>query len=109
MASGIIKISQSQGLLTVPYTVDNLTVSASTYGTQNIDVERAGFTPLGVIGFTVSNATTGGTNSSWFSVRTAYIFFASEENKHYAQINYRNHGTNQAKVRVVVIVLYTKN
>ena len=89
--------------------LDNVTVAASGYDTKDLEVERNdGFVPIGVVGFSVTNATNSGTGASYINVRTAGLYVSTADNVTYMQFSYRNANSSQAKIRITGKVLYMK-
>ena len=111
MATSTIKkpsSSQANQLDVFELDDDNLTVSAGGYLSKTYVIDREGYTPIGCVGFSIANATSSGSNSSWISVRSSFCYHGALDNIWYYQINFRNHGSSQAKVRVRGFLLYQK-
>lgn len=83
-----------------PVTVDDQTASASTYTLFTIDVSRAGFTPVGIVGYLFENATTSGTNRSYVCPFEMHIDGTN------AIVGVRNYASTAAKVAITLDVLY---
>lgn len=83
---------------------DNQTIAGSgtKYGTITIDASKSGYTPIGVLGYDISNASSSGANSSYISVYEARISGSN------VSISVRNnHSSAAAKIKVAATVLYT--
>lgn len=81
--------------------LDDQTVNSSSYSMFTLDVSRAGYTPIGVVGWRIGNATTNGARCSYISVYAVSLSGAS------ASVNVRNHNTsNSAKIKISLDVLY---
>ena len=111
MATSIIKkpsSGQGNALEVFELDDDNLTVTAGGYASKTYVIDREGYTPIGCVGFSIANATNSGTNSSWISVRSSFCYKGAVDEIWYFQINFRNHGSSNAKVRVRGFLLYEK-
>ena len=82
--------------------VDDQTVGASTYTSTPItlDASRTGYTPIGIVGYNISNATNGGARCSFISVYQMDLTGTT------VTVNLRNHNSGAAKIKVTVYVLY---
>lgn len=80
--------------------VDNVSVAANNIGWQNIDATLTGYTPVGVVGYEVSNASSSGVGSSF-----AFVY-CCRMNGTDVQIGWRNTNSSASKVKVTVWVLY---
>ena len=76
-------------------------VAVSTIATVTISAALAGYTPVGIVGMTVVNASTSGAYSSFCF---PYMFFLNEDGE--AEIHLRNTYSSAAKVLVTAYVLY---
>lgn len=84
---------------------DNVSVSGTgtNYADGNANIAKTGYTPLGVVGFRIINATSGGTNGANVATNQAYI----SGNTAYFRI--KNTETVTAKVRIYFTILYVKS
>ena len=84
---------------------DNYTLSAGDGATVSVPVTiPTGYTPIGIIGFSVSNATSGGTLSSNVYVRGAYLSGSTP----YIKVESRTaSGGNASKIKIEIRVLCT--
>ena len=83
--------------------VDNVTVNAQGEANSTVSAAKTGYTPVGVVGTFLGNASNGGGNNSRCSFNRFYI---DSGNVSYRVINYF---TSAAKVRIGFYVLYVKN
>lgn len=83
---------------------DNVTVNGSgtKYTDGNASIAKTGYTPLGVVGFRVINASSSGTNGANVVISHAYISGTT------AYFRVKNTETSSAKVRIYFTVLYAK-
>ena len=83
---------------------DNVTVNGSgtKYTDGNASVAKTGYTPLGVVGFRVINASSSGVNGANVAVTHAYISGTT------AYFRVKNTETSSAKVRIYFTILYAK-
>lgn len=103
LSSDLNGLSGLSSVVVDTFEVDNITVS-NYIQDMTIDVTKSGYTPIGVCGFRVGNATSSGTNSSYISV---YRLELSDTNTvTYAM---RNYASGSAKVKLWAYVLYRKN
>lgn len=101
MASSMI--NKTQPLLSVETTVlDNQTVAPS-YASFSLDTSRSGKSAIGVLGVSITNATTSGSGSSWCVARSWYV--VQSTGVFYTSI--RNFGSTDAKIKISVTVLYS--
>lgn len=94
------------GLITEEKSIkDNVTVNGSgtKYTDGNASVAKTGYTPLGVVGFRVINASSSGTNGANVVISHAYISGTT------AYFRVKNTETSSAKVRVYFTILYVKS
>ena len=84
---------------------DNLSISANNSAqTGNVATTKSGWTALGIIGVSLTNASSSGTLYSWCSV---YQYAMNSSKQVYAQV--RNHYTGgAAKIKVQWFILYIK-
>ena len=84
--------------------VDNLTVTKSSYSYDTISIAKTGYTPIGIVSVRMENATSGGTYNTYcllhsFQLTGTSMFYLV-----------RNVNTSyDAKIKILVRVLYTKN
>lgn len=83
----------------VALTQDN--VAVSTISTVTISAALDGYTPIGIVGLTIVNASSSGAYSSFCF---PYMFFLNEDGE--AEIHLRNTYSSAAKVLVTAYVLY---
>lgn len=82
-------------------TQDYQEISPNGLATIKISAVKAGYTPVGIVGFYVTNAVTSGYSSYCYP----YIVFLNSSNE--AEIHLRNtHTSGTAKVTVELYVLY---
>lgn len=99
-------LAQSEGMiLTVDQvSADNISVSAnSATSTTAITATKAGYTPIGVVGWFITSASSSGTNANQVVPNLLRVTSAT-------QVSYvlRNVATGTAKVKLTVYVLYRK-
>ena len=82
--------------------VDNVTVTAQGESNSTVNAAKTGYTPVGIVGTFLGNASNGGTQNSRCSFNRFYIY---ENNVSYRVINYF---TTAAKVKIGFYVLYVK-
>lgn len=80
---------------------DNITISASTYGNGNLSVAKSGYTPIGVVGFHLQNASTGGSNNTTCAEHSCYL---SGSTCYWIVRNTSTSAT--AKIKVTATILY---
>jgi hypothetical protein len=83
---------------------DNVSVSGSgtNYTDGNGSIAKTGYTPLGVVGFRVINASSGGLNGANVFISHAYISGTT------AYFRVKNTESSAAKVRIYFTILYAK-
>lgn len=83
---------------------DNVTVNGSgtKYTDGNASVAKTGYTPLGVVGFRVVNASSSGANAGYVTMSHAYISGTT------AYFRVKNAESSSAKVRIYFTILYCK-
>lgn len=84
---------------------DNVSVSGTgtNYADGNANIAKTGYTPLGVVGFRIINATSGGTNGA--NVATNHVYISGNT----AYFRIKNTETVTAKVRIYFTILYVKS
>lgn len=81
--------------------LDEQSVTHGSYAVFTLDASHPGHTPLGLLGWAIENASTGGGLCSWCSVYRAVLVGTN------AEISVRNHhSSSNAKIRLCVDVLY---
>ena len=83
--------------------VDNLTINAYSSANAQVPIAKSGYTVLGLGGWALYNASSGGQNCSWCR---AYKSFFSSTN---AAMGIRNYANDTAKVKCQFWVIYHKN
>lgn len=84
--------------------IDGLTVNAGNYATTSKSVAKTGYTPIGIVGVHLENATSGGTYNTYCFTHSFYLSGST------AYFTLRNiHASTNAKVKLSVTVLYVKN
>lgn len=99
MSSKTFNITDRSRPKVVALTQDN--VAVSTISTITISAALAGYTPVGIVGLTVVNASSSGAYSSFCF---PYMFFLNDDGE--AEIHLRNTYSSAAKVLVTAYVLY---
>lgn len=80
---------------------DNISVGAGgVSGSQTVSAAKSGYTPVGVIGYQISNATSGGTN---VAPCFPYTFEIADNN---IKFNIRNTSSSASKLKITFDVLY---
>lgn len=82
---------------------DNVTISGSSYGNNSKSVSKTGFTPIGIVGMHLENASSGGTLNTYCAVHSFYLSGST------AYWIVKNTSTSQAKIKVTATILYVKN
>ena len=104
-------ISAMQGILnnqmfkTVAKIWDNVTIKADWFWTITPSIALTGYIPIGIIGFTVYAASSGGINQNWCIFQRCYI---TPQNKLDMYVWNQNKNAS-AKVQVAVRILYIKS
>ena len=84
--------------------VDDVSLTANTYATIDVPISKTGYSPLGIVGWAIDNATNGGQYHTYvFPMRIA---FSSSSN---VRLWVRNTYTSTAKVKVTVRVLWARD
>jgi hypothetical protein len=85
------------------FTVDNITIAGpGNTKTGNINIAKTNYLPWGLLRVSISNASSGGTNASGCCVFEQYF----DSTNKLANISVSNRYDTQAKVKVVIRVLY---
>ncbi len=82
---------------------DNISVSSGQTSDGNTSIAKTGYTPLGVVGYRVVNASSSGLNGAFGVISHAYI----TGNTAYYRV--RNTGNANMKVRIYFNILYVKS
>lgn len=82
---------------------DDKTISGSNYGNGSLSVAKTGFTPIGIVGMHLQNATNSGSNNTLCAVHSFYLSGTT------AYWIVRNTGSSQAKIKVTATILYAKS
>ena len=102
MATGKINIGPT---LVVDNAIeDNISIDASGAANKTFSCAKTGYTAIGVVGFSVANASSSGSNASYAVVRGCFLASATT-----VTIYIRNDFNAAAKVKATVYVLYRKN
>lgn len=104
MATGVIN-KPYPIMLVEEKTVDNISVTASETQTLTIPCGKEGYTPIGIVGFQLANASSSGARVSFVFVFAVYLNTTDPSVK----INVRNTNSSAAKVLARAWVLYKKN
>ena len=101
----IVAALKSMYIVEAKTLVDNLTVEPSAFISNTYSVAKQGYTPLGVLGYIIGNATNSGGACTWITMNQMYV---TTNSAIYAQ--YRNlNTTTAAKIKIVAYVWYVKN
>lgn len=84
---------------------DNVTIGADWYWQSIPDISMTGYRPIGIVGYTVYAASSGGVNSNWCLFQRCYI---TPTNRLDMYVWNQNKNAS-AKVQIAVRVLYIKN
>ena len=85
------------------------TISAGGYQTFTGSVEKAGYTPLGIVGFNI-NAASGGSGQSGCTLYKCYIYYDTTNSIWKYYVSFKNVATSAAKkIYAVLRILYRKN
>lgn len=105
MATGTIKKTSKDRLKVVLSKLNNIEVEANS-GPHYADITigEDGYIPLGIVGWRIADASTGGANTSRPTVYQAYMVSSTT-----ARIAYRYDHTSAGKFSVYVYVLYQKD
>ena len=82
---------------------NNITISGQTYGNGNASVAKTGYTPVGIVGMHLQNASTGGQNNTTCAMHSWYLSGST------AYWIVRGTTTATAKIKVTATVLYVKS
>ena len=81
---------------------DDITISGQTYANGSKSVTKSGYTPIGIVGMHLQNATTGGAYNTTCAVHSFYLSGTT------AYWIVRGTTTNTAKIKVTGAILYIK-
>ena len=91
-------------LVATDESVDDVSLTANTYATIDVPISKTGYSPLGIVGWAIDNATNGGQYHTYvFPMRIA---FSSSTN---VRLWVRNTYTSTAKVKVSVRILWARD
>ena len=83
---------------------DNLTIAAAGYNEQTFSVAKAGYKPIGIVGYSASNGSTSGNGRTYVAYPKMYLSGTN------ATVVTKNVSTSVSiKVRCTIYVLYVKN
>ena len=80
---------------------DNQTVNSSSYANGSLSVAKTGYTPIGVVGYHLQNASSSGANNTLCAMHSCYLSGSS------CYWVVRNTGGSNAKIKVTATILYT--
>jgi hypothetical protein len=95
--------NKSNTLYVGTVTKDNISFSADEDKSITFDASKSGYTPIGIVGWRVQNASSGGQNSSLLNVYR--VTLSGTE----GVVNARNTGSSSAKVRIIIYPLFVKS
>lgn len=101
----VLKEKINMFLKTDNFTIENISINAQSDILKNIDVGLDGYTPISLKGWAIENGTTSGANANKCHLQDAYF---SLNTFYYRIANTGASGAN-AKVNLVITVLYAKN
>lgn len=104
MADGIYYNPEPQ-LTVATVSIDNQTLNAGSFSSFGIATTKAGYSPIGVVGWEIENASSSGTNATYLSVYRLYI--GPDTGKVWFYL--RNNSSNNAKFKATAHVLYRKD
>ena len=96
-------VSLSDFLVVEQKDKDNITVAANSFLEDSFSIAKTGYTPIGVVGFALNNATSNGANSS------RVFLFANKITTSTLYCSYRNTYSSAAKIRLIAMILYRKD
>lgn len=92
----------TSGTLTVPVS------SSSNYLTANVDISKSGYTPLGVVGWRIGNADSGGAN--WYYVSLLRNYIGTSGGSPVVYLAFHNyHESASAVIKIQLWILYRKD
>ena len=103
-AGGIIAGGLPSGLLAEEVVLaDNKSITGNNYGNGNKSVSKTGYTPIGIVGMHLENATSGGTLNTYCMLHSFYLSGTT------AYWIVRNTNSGAAKIKVTATILYIKS
>ena len=100
-----LRLSEVKPLLVEEKTlIDNWTVTKNGNNYTSVNVAKTGYKAIGIVGFRLQNATTGGTYNTYCSQHSMYM---SATNTVWFLVR-NNNTANDAKIKVVADILYEK-
>ena len=87
---------------TASTTKDNFSIANGSTASGTVSVAKTGYTPIGIVGMDVSNASSSG--ASW-STTYCYIWYLSGTTVNFS---FRNYNSITAKIKIVFSVLYKR-
>ena len=103
VTSGGIKSAILAAYIVEDVSVDNTTLAGNTYTTTSIACGKTGYAAIGVAGFSIRSASSSGANAQFCVVRSCFLGGTST-----VTFDWRNIGSNQAKVKLTAYILYRK-
>lgn len=108
MASGTYKVPQTQ-MLVESVTKDNMSMAGDSFdywsfNANTVPITKTGYTPVGVVGFRIANATSSGVNGTRCMCYGAYLVSSTE-----ARVYIRNLSSATAKFQITLYILYQKD
>lgn len=85
------------------YEVDNITIRAYSDTRASVNISKSGYSVLGIGGWAIYNASSGGQNNSWCRPYKSYF------NVDTAAMSIRNYANDTAKVKCKFWIIYRKN
>lgn len=82
---------------------DNKSVTGNNYGNGNKSVSKTGYTPIGIVGMYLENATSSGTLNTYCMLHSFYLSGTT------AYWIVRNFNSGAAKIKVTATILYIKS
>ena len=82
---------------------DNITINAKSTASAQVNIQKSGYTVLGIGGWAIYNASSSGQNSS---LCQPYKSFTSSVN---AVMSVRNYANDTAKIKCTFWIIYHKN
>ena len=86
---------------------DNIAQAAGGGQTVSITITKSGYTAIGIVGWNISDASSGGGRSGY--IRTYGVYINDQTTANVAIRNRLASGTGDAKVKITVYILYKKN
>ena len=82
---------------------DNVTINANSYGNGSLSVAKTGYTPVGIVGMHLENASSSGVNNTYCACHSFYLSGTT------AYWIVKNNHTATAKIKVTATILYVKS